>query len=121
MNMKFQPSRNDNVNDYIKNLNEAITPLFLEIRTCILAEEPSFNESIKWKDCLVYSTKKNHIQTVVGNDKISLIFFEGASFKDKFGFLSGSGKKTRTMRITSLDFDQEALRDYVRQSIQTDQ
>ena len=117
--MKFQPSRNDNVNDYIKNLDEEITPLFLEIRACILSEEPSFNESIKWKDCLVYSTKKNHIQTVVGKEKISLIFFEGASFEDKFGYLTGSGKKTRTMRITSPGFDQEALRDYVRQSIQT--
>ncbi len=115
--MKFTPSQNDIVNEYIKNLEPQIAPLFLEIRACVLAAGPSFNESIKWKNCLVYGTSKNHIQTVVGKGKVSLIFFEGASFKDRFGLLEGTGKKTRTMRITSPDFNQDALRDYVHQAL----
>ena len=115
--MNYTPSRNDIVNEYLDNLDEEIAPLFLEIRGCILDAGPSLNESIKWKDCLVYGTTKNQIQTVVGKGKVSLIFFEGASFEDRFGLLEGEGKKTRTMRITSPDFDREALRDYVQQAI----
>jgi hypothetical protein len=115
--MKYTKSQNDIVNEYIEALNEDIAPLFLEIRTCILAAGPSFNESIKWKNCLVYSTTKNHIQTVVGKGKISLIFFEGVSLDDPHGLLEGDGKKARTMRINSLDFNKEALSDYVRQTL----
>ena len=116
--MKYTKSQNDIVNEYIDSLNEDIAPLFLEIRACILEAGPSFNESIKWKNCLVYSTSKNHIQTVVGKGKISLIFFEGISLNDPHGFLEGDGKKARTMRINSSEFDREALSDYVRQTLQ---
>jgi hypothetical protein len=118
LSMEFTNSQNDIVNEYIDALNEDIAPLFLEIRACILAAGPSFNESIKWKNCLVYSTTKNHIQTVVGKGKVSLIFFEGTSIDDPYGLLEGDGKKARTMRIASLEFDKEALSDYVRQTLQ---
>ena len=115
--MNFTRSENDNVNDYIRDLDSAIAPLFLDIRSCVLAAGPLFNESIKWKNCLVYGTKKNHIQTVVGKGKISLIFFFGVRIKDAYGLLEGDGKKTRTMRIISAEFNREALQDYVRQSL----
>lgn len=116
--MEYTKSQNDIVNEYIDALSGDIAPLFLEIRACILAAGPSFNESIKWKNCLVYSTAKNHIQTVVGKGKVSLIFFEGVSLNDPFGLLEGDGKKARTMRINSLEFDKDALSDYVRQTLQ---
>ncbi|GJM43091.1 MAG: hypothetical protein DHS20C20_33730 [Ardenticatenaceae bacterium] len=115
--MNYQPSQNDIVNDYIDNLSEEIAPLFLEVRACILAAGPEFNESIKWKNCLVYGTTKNHIQTVVGKGKISLIFHDGISLEDRYGLLEGDGKKARTVRITSADFSREALQDYVRQTL----
>ncbi len=119
--MKFKKSNNDVVNEYIEKLDKDIAPLFLEIRDVILSSAGnSFNESIKWKNCLVYSTTRNHIQTVVGKGKISLIFFEGASFKDMYGLLDGDGNKTRTMRIDSLTFDKKALGDYVKQSLGKD-
>jgi hypothetical protein len=81
---------------------------------------PVFNESIKWKDCLVHCTTKNHIQTVAGKGKISLIFFNGAAMEDSHGLLEGDGKKTRTMRIPSPDFDRAALTDYVHQTLEMD-
>jgi hypothetical protein len=118
--MNYIPSQNDIVNDYIDNLSEDIASLFLDIRACVLDAGPSFNESIKWKDCLVYATTKNHIQTVVGKGKISLIFFNGVAIDDQHGLLEGTGKKTRTMRIASLDFNRAALKDYVLQTIQLD-
>jgi hypothetical protein len=116
--MEYTKSNNDIVNEYIDALSDDIAPLFLEIRSCILAAGPAFNESIKWKNCLVYSTSKNHIQTVVGKGKISLIFFEGTSLKDPYGLLEGEGNKARTMRINSHEFNKEALSDYVRQALQ---
>jgi len=113
--MKFKKSKNDIVNEYIEGLEEDITPLFLEIRNSVLAAGPAFNESIKWKNCLVYGTSKNHIQTVVGKGKVSLIFLDGASLKDSHGLLEGDGNKARTMRINSSDFNKKALADYVKQ------
>lgn len=118
--MKYKKSKNDIVNDYIENLDQTIAPLFLEIRECVLTAGPSFNESIKWKNCLVYGTTKNHIQTVVGKGKVSLIFFEGISLKDKYGLLEGEGNKARTMRINSPDFNKKALTEYVKQTLKND-
>lgn len=115
--MKVKKSKNDIVNDYIEGLKDDIAPLFIDIRATVLAAGPSLNESIKWKNCLVYGTTKNHIQTVVGKGKVSLIFFDGASLKDKFGLLEGDGSKARTMRITSPDYNKKALTDYVKQTL----
>ena len=116
--MKHTPSQNDVVNDYLENLDDSVAALFQSVRECILAAGPEFNESIKWKDCLVYGTTKNHIQTVVGKGKISLIFFHGVQITDPHGLLEGDGKKTRTMRIQSRDFNQDALSDYVQKTLQ---
>jgi hypothetical protein len=116
--MNYKPSQNDIVNEYINNLPDEIAPLFVKIRACILQAGPDFNESIKWKDCLVYGTTKNHIQTVVGKGKISLIFFNGVALNDAYGLLEGDGKKARTMRIQSEAFNQEALQNYVQQTLQ---
>jgi len=118
--MKYKRSENSIVNEYIDALNDDIALLFIDIRSTVLAAGPSLNESIKWKNCLVYGSTKNHIQTVVGKGKISLIFFEGASLKDKYGLLEGDGKKSRTMRITSADFNRKALTDYVKQALKID-
>jgi hypothetical protein len=115
--MKYTTSKNDIVNEYIASLPADIAPLFLEVRSVIIAAGPSLNESIKWKNCLVYGTTKNHIQTVLGKGKISLIFFEGISLNDKHGLLEGEGNKARTMRITAPDFNRKALADYVKQTL----
>ena len=118
--MKFKKSKNDIVNEYIEGLSPEIAPLYLEIRDCVLAAGPTFNEIIKWKNCRVYSTLKNHIQTVVGKSKVSLIFFEGVSLTDKYGLLEGDGSKARTMRITSSEFNKKALTDYVKQTLKNE-
>lgn len=115
--MNYTPSQNDIVNDYIDNLGEENAPLFLDVRACVLNAGPELNESIKWKNCLVYGTKNNLIQTVLGKGKVSLIFFDGVAIDDPFGLLEGDGKKTRTMRIKSLEFNRDALTHYVQQAL----
>jgi hypothetical protein len=113
----YRKSKNDVVNDYLAGLGADIAPLFHAVRACVLAAGPALNESIKWKNCLVYGTTRNHIQTVVGKGKVSLIFFEGAGLDDKHGLLEGDGKKARTMRIDSPKFNKRALTDYVKQTL----
>lgn len=115
--MSYTSSNNDVVNEYISNLPESVKELFLSIRETILSAQSDLNESIKWKNCLVYATTRNIIQTVVGKDKVSLIFFDGISITDRFGHLAGDGKQTRTMRITALEYDKVALTDYVSQAV----
>ncbi len=59
--MTHTPSHNDIVNEYLGALDPAMAPLFHAVRAVVLAAGPSFNESIKWKNCLVYATTRNHI------------------------------------------------------------
>ena len=115
--MKYAKSKNDNVNEYLAGLDPAIAPLFHAVRACVLKAGPALNESIKWRNCLVYGSSRNLIQTVVGKGKVSLIFFDGAALEDKHGLLEGDGNKARTVRISSEDFDRTALSDYVKQSL----
>jgi len=115
--MKRTPSKSESVDAYIDALDDSIKPLFVSVRETILDAEPGLGEAIKWRDCLTYSTRKNVIQTVVGKGKVSLIFFDGLDIDDPGGLLEGQGKRVRTMRITSPDFDGNALRSYVRQAV----
>ena len=117
-NIVFTESKNDIVNSYIHDLPDSIRELFLTVRGTILDAAGELEESIKWKNCLVYTAKRNIIQTVVGKEKISLIFFDGATIQDSYSLLEGDGKQTRTMRISSMDFNAEALRGYVAQAVQ---
>jgi len=110
------PSKSTAVNDYIDALPDAIRPLFVSVRDTILAAEPSLGEAIKWRNCLTYEAGRNLIQTVVGRNKISLIFFDGIEIDDTAGLLEGDGKRVRTMRIRSETFDKRALRCYVKQA-----
>lgn len=114
--MNYTKSHNDTVNQYIEDLPSEIQDLFIGIREIILKANHSLKESIKWKDCLVYSTDKNIIQTVTGKNKVSLIFFDGVKINDKYNLLEGDGKKTRTLRIVSKDFNLTALKDFVIQA-----
>ncbi|MER3389316.1 MAG: DUF1801 domain-containing protein [Microcella sp.] len=108
------PSRNQLVTEYLDALDASIAPLFLAVRDDILHAGVELDEAIKWKDCLVYSSSKNLIQTVLGKGKISLIFYEGVAIDDGRGLLEGDGKKARTFRITNSDYDTAALQSYVR-------
>lgn len=107
-------SRSQLVNDYIDEVDPAIAPLFVAVRESILSSGVELTESIKWKDCLVFSTSKNLVQTVLGKGKVSLIFFDGVAIDDGRGYLEGEGKTARTFRITSPDYDAAALQSYVR-------
>ncbi len=109
---------NPEIENYIQALPENIKPVFLKKREIILSANPEFTEAIKWKNCLTYiHKKKNLIQTVVGKDKVSLIFHNGAMIEDDSGWLEGDGNKTRTVRLKSEDFDSSTLITLVKKAV----
>jgi hypothetical protein len=106
------------VDEHIESLDPSMKPLFLDVRDTILEAEPGLEQAIKWGNCLTYSAGRNIVQTVLGRDKISLIFFQGTSIDDPKGLLAGKGKEVRTMRITSPDYDRDELQSFVKQAAQ---
>ena len=114
--MKYTPSKDTNVNEYIDTVDEKLKSTFIEVRETILKACPNFEEAIKWKNCLTYNAKKNAIQTVVGKEQITLIFFEGAAMEDKYEVLEGDGKKTRSYRIAPKKLNKATLKALVKQA-----
>jgi hypothetical protein len=77
------------------------------------------SEDIKWRNCLTYALEKNLIQTVLGKQHITLIFFDGVNLKDPRGLLDGDGAKTRSARFAALPVPEKALSDLVKQAAKT--
>lgn len=106
------------INEYLDTIPKEIKQLFVSIRECIINAGPEFDEAIKWKNCLTYVyNSKNLIQTVLGKDKVSLIFHNGAKIVDEKGLLEGDGNKVRTLRINHENFRCETLGHYVRLAV----
>lgn len=102
---------------YIDALDSELKELFLMVRSTVIEAAPGLNEEIKWKNCLTYSQERNIIQTVVGKQHISLIFFDGVKLKDPDGLQEGEGNKTRTAKITAKNFKPKALAKLVKQAV----
>lgn len=114
--MAFKKSKNETVNKYLRDLDTPMARLFHQIREIVLETDPSLDEDIKWKNCLTYiQGKKNIIQTVLGKEKITLIFHDGMQIKDQYGLLEGDGAKTKSYRISGVP-NKAALASYVRQA-----
>jgi hypothetical protein len=114
--MKPTTSKNTTVNKYLHSLETPLKDLFFQIRESVLDAAPAAAEDIKWKNCLVYSGKKNMIQTVLGKEHISLIFFEGKQLLDPANLLEGEGNKTRTAKLTKENFKPAVLKALVKQA-----
>ncbi|MFI7042475.1 DUF1801 domain-containing protein [Microbispora rosea] len=90
------------------------------LRTLVAEEAPEAVE------CLTYGSpawRGNKILAVISQSKTHLTFaFErGAEMSDPHGLLDGVGKKTRHVKIKTLDgMNEDALRDYIGQAIRLD-
>ncbi|MGC9668998.1 DUF1801 domain-containing protein [Planosporangium sp. 12N6] len=77
-------------------------------------------------ECLTYGSpawRGRKILAVISQSKTHLTFaFErGAEFEDPHGLLEGVGKKTRHVKIKTMDgINEAALRDYVAQAVALD-
>jgi hypothetical protein len=115
--MVTKKAKNPTVKDYLKGLKGPQKNLVLKLRGTIRQAVPAIEEAIKWGNCLTFSVSgKNLIQTVVGKDKITLIFFQGIHLKDPQGLLEGEGRSVRSARFKGLDFNPAHLKALVRQA-----
>jgi hypothetical protein len=67
--------------------------------------------------------KGNKALAIVSPSKthITFAFDRGAEFEDAHGLLAGTGKRTRHVKIKSLEtMNQDALRDYIAQAMRLD-
>ena len=101
---------NEAVAAWIDGLDDAQRGPVMEIRALILGADPAITEDIKWRNTLVFADRKNLIQTVVGKQHTTFIFFDGALLEDPAGLLEGDGKTNRSVRIAGPDFDRAALK-----------
>jgi hypothetical protein len=67
--------------------------------------------------------KRDKFLAIISPSKthITFAFERGAEFHDAHALLQGEGKKTRHVKIKTLDaIDQKALRDYINQAVELD-
>lgn len=116
--MVAKKANNPKVQDYLDKFKGALKPLLLDLRKVVHTAVPSLEEAIKWGNCLTFShSGKNIIQTVVGKEHITLIFFQGAKLEDPKGLLVGDGKTTRSVRFTDGKFDAKLLQALVKRAV----
>jgi hypothetical protein len=116
--MTYTVSADEKVRDYLTGLDSPLVGTLMDVRQLVLDTDPGISEAIKWRDSLVFmANKKNIIQTVVGKAHLTFIFFEGVQLKDPSGLLAGEGKKNLSVRLTSMDFDQEAFVALVKEAV----
>lgn len=110
------------IDDYIETkLDPKYREIVAALRTLMAETAPEAAE------CLTYGSpawRGNKNLAVISQSKTHLTFaFErGAEFQDDHGLLQGVGKKTRHVKIKTLDaVDEAALRDYIAQAVRLDQ
>lgn len=109
------------IDTYIETkLDPKYREIVAALRTLMAEEAPGA------VDCLTYGSpawRGKKILAVVSQSKTHLTFaFErGAEMSDPHGLLDGVGKKTRHVKIKTLEgMNEGALRDYIGQAVQLD-
>ncbi len=101
-------------------LDPEYAEILAKLRALMAEEAPDAAE------CLTYGSpawRGTKVLAVISQSKTHLTFaFErGAEFEDAHGLLQGVGKKTRHVKIKTLDgIDEKALRDYIGQAVRLD-
>ena len=111
-------SKNPTVTAYLKQLEGPQKEVVLKLREVVLGTDKSITEDIKWKNCLTFMYgEKNIIQTVVGKNHTTFIFFDGTKLNDPHKLLFGEGKTVRSARFPDTNINSKAVQDLVRQAI----
>lgn len=102
-------------------------PIVTAIRELFKEVAPELTEEMRGGTEAYYGTpayRLNHLVIVISPSKqgITLAFDRGASFEDRYELLEGVGKRTRNVRMKSMeDFNKEALVYYIKQAVEMDQ
>lgn len=109
------------IDAYVESkLDPRYRDIVARLRSLFAEEAPAATE------CLTYGSpawRGTRILAVISQSKTHLTFaFErGAEFADPYGLLDGVGKKTRHVKIRTVDeINEPALRDYIGQAVRLD-
>ncbi len=94
---------NSKVDKYFGELDNPLSPLWLEIRNIILGADPKMEEDIKWgAPTFIY---KGNLATFNPRAKkfVNLTFHTGATIEDPESVLEGDAKEARVFRINSIE------------------
>jgi hypothetical protein len=115
------------IGSYIGRADERLVPIFERLIEIIERAEPRMQAAIKWGQ-LTFTVDGNWHHWICAlkgtrDDYVSFVMHKGAILQDKAGMLSGTGKYSRQVRISSTnDVDEAALTNLIRQAVvrQTD-
>ena len=96
---------------------EIVAELRKLMRECV----PDATELISY-GVPVYRRKRSLAVISPTKQGITFAFSRGAEFEDRYGMLEGVGKRSKNVRMKSLDdVNKAALRDYIKQAIALDE
>lgn len=119
MDSKDSVSPSQQIDNYIKGLDDWRGKMIARLRKLILDTEPNLAEEWKW-DTPVWSHKGNVVAAGVFKDHVKLNFFKGASLEDPKGLFNAGldAKASRAIDIAEGDeIDDAALKDLVRSAV----
>ncbi len=75
----------------------------------------------KYYSVPVYTVKRDIVAISPTKTGVTFSFTYGASFDDRFGKLTGAGKRSRTVRVSKIDkYPEEAMADFIEQAVSLD-
>ncbi|HTY47965.1 MAG TPA: DUF1801 domain-containing protein [Methanomassiliicoccales archaeon] len=110
-----------NVEEFVeKKVLPQYRPIVAAIRRFVRTDFPALSEEISYG---ILAFRKKHIVAVISPTKkgITLAFSRGAEFDDRFGLLEGVGKRSKNLRMSSVDeIDLKVLSYYFGQAVGLD-
>lgn len=116
--------------DFEAFLNERVSPEYraIVLRFCeqMSSVAPEATRRMrggteKYYSVPVYRMKRDIIAISPTRTGVTFSFSGGASFTDQHGLLTGSGKRSRVVRVSKIDaYPQQAMADYIRQAVESD-
>lgn len=103
---------------YLASLKSPVRELMFEIRSLIMGAHEEITEDLK-KDGIVFSFNGDFARCTVGQDCITLVFFNGAALRDNDKLLRAepSGKARSIVFMDLKKVNKKGLQDLVRQAI----
>jgi hypothetical protein len=106
--------------DDIRYINEAHYQLVQEVRALVRDLVNTVSEEVKYGGIL-FSSDVLFAGVFAYKDHVTVEFGQGAKIQDTFGFLEGSGKFRRHIKLKlSSDIEDRRLADYVRLALEVE-
>ncbi len=120
----MDPSFSDFVENRVQPEHHEIVFRFHEQMKCLApqAQQRMRGGTEKYYSVPVYRVARDIVAISPTKTGITFSFTQGASFTDAYGLLCGSGKKSRTVRVSkAAAYPEDEMASYIRQAVEFDQ